>query len=222
MVIGIIPEPDNHYNRRLIKYKVVGDCWINISHTIDKDGYGVIKRHGKKQRLHRYIATLYHGEPPTEDAVVMHSCNNKKCINPEHLSWGTVSQNTVDAYEDGLIPRGEEHYKAKLSEEDVVKIKKMLAYTDKTFREIAKIFGVSPTAIRLINEGKNWKHVLPNLKLRKSKTISREEVEFIKELLRTKKYTHKQISEITGVKVHVISDISAGRSYNFKGESTTQ
>ena len=41
MVIGIIPEPDNHYNRRLIKYKVVGDCWINISHTIDKDGYGV-------------------------------------------------------------------------------------------------------------------------------------------------------------------------------------
>jgi hypothetical protein len=39
-----IYEPNTNYHQRPIEYEVHGDCWINISHTKDKDGYGIVMR----------------------------------------------------------------------------------------------------------------------------------------------------------------------------------
>jgi hypothetical protein len=109
--------------------------------------------------LHRYIAFLFHGEPEDKSLVVMHSCNNPQCINPVHLSYGTTAQNTKDAVRDGLILRGSNAVAAKLTEEQVLKIKRLLQYTPNTMKVIADLFGVSIASIKDINRGRSWTHV---------------------------------------------------------------
>lgn len=47
-------------------------------------------------RLHRVIATWNAGRPLTSVEVAMHKCDNPPCINPEHLTHGTQSQNKLD------------------------------------------------------------------------------------------------------------------------------
>ena len=53
---------------------------------------------GHKARL------LYAGVDVPEGAVILHACNNKRCLNLAHLSVGTQAQNVADAIADGLNP----------------------------------------------------------------------------------------------------------------------
>lgn len=57
--------------------------------------------------------------------------------------------------------RGATHHKAKLTEDDVREIWRMIA-AGKSRRAIAEIFGISKTAVSLIVKGKNWKHLKPD------------------------------------------------------------
>lgn len=50
------------------------------------------------------------GEPfPKGEWEVLHSCDNKECFNPEHLRWGSRSENIREAYSRGLNPLGQEN-----------------------------------------------------------------------------------------------------------------
>src|SRR5215467_5862178 len=55
----------------------------------------------KSERINRLILRAYVGKRPP-GAVVLHSCDNKGCIKPDHLSWGTQSQNMKDSLARGL------------------------------------------------------------------------------------------------------------------------
>ena len=46
--------------------------------------------------LHRFMYAVYHNEPLTPDDVIMHTCDNRLCINPEHLVKGTIQTNNKD------------------------------------------------------------------------------------------------------------------------------
>ena len=61
-------------------------------------GYGQIKAFRKMVSCHRLSYELNYGPIP-EGLEVMHSCHNKLCINPDHLSIGTHKQNMKDAAE---------------------------------------------------------------------------------------------------------------------------
>lgn len=78
------------------------NCWISHLRP-NKKGYvplGVGGRAGVKWRAHRFI---YHHcvEPITEFDLILHSCDNRACINPEHLRKGTAHENTQDMYDRG-------------------------------------------------------------------------------------------------------------------------
>jgi len=140
-------------------------CW-NWSRAIEPhSGYGAVKFQGKKMNTHRVVWILLYGELD-RDILVCHHCDNKKCINPEHLFAGTYSDNMQDCKQKGrlVVPvgvklmRGEKNIGAKLTENDVVEIKKCLINGDKQI-DIAKDYNVTRYAISKIATGNTWKHI---------------------------------------------------------------
>lgn len=75
-------------------------CWECISHAKDSVGYCIINRNGTRTSVHRYVYTLYKGEIP-EGLCILHSCDNRCCCNPNHLSVGTHKENMEDMHKKG-------------------------------------------------------------------------------------------------------------------------
>lgn len=73
-----------------------GDCW-EWRGVRNRDGYGVISRgRGNKKVLAHRAAYAEWVDPIPEGMVVMHSCDNPPCVNPEHLTVGTQRDNIRD------------------------------------------------------------------------------------------------------------------------------
>jgi len=89
---------------------------------------------------------------------VLHKCDNKKCVNPDHLFLGTHKENMRDKTEKGRQVKGSAIEQAVLAEPQVVQIKQRLRQGDVHTR-IAKDFGVSRATISMISNGTNWRHV---------------------------------------------------------------
>ena len=130
-------------------------CHICGSHDLDKNSYPRLRRNGKKFRMNRYIYELYHGEIP-EGKLVMHTCDNPQCINPEHLSLGTHRENMEDRQRKGRTKSGCEHGKSKLSVEQVYYIR---FKRTESVKELADKYHVNETTIRKIISGISYKKI---------------------------------------------------------------
>ncbi|HEX4604309.1 MAG TPA: HNH endonuclease [Candidatus Angelobacter sp.] len=132
-------------------------CWL-WQGMVRPDGYGAARFQGREQGAHRVGWKLFRGEIGP-GMVVCHRCDVRPCVNPEHLFLGTAAENAEDMIEKGRSPRGEKHGSAKLTTEQVGRIKTMLAEDKLYMSEIAREFGVSPTTVRAIRTGRTWKAV---------------------------------------------------------------
>jgi hypothetical protein len=118
-------------------------CW-EWQRAILKTGYGFYTKDNRKWRAHRYSYTINIGPIPA-GLDVMHSCDNRKCVNPAHLSVGTRLQNMRDALARGRTPRGEKHPGAKLNRKDAARIR--LLCETMTQKAVAEVFGVDPSTV---------------------------------------------------------------------------
>jgi hypothetical protein len=122
-------------------------------------GHGVIsiRLNGKSYmyKAHRLAYQFYINEIP-KGKLVLHNCNNVKCVNPYHLRIGTQKENVLDRIKDGTDNKGERHGMSKLTIKQVKKIKKMKIND----LEIAKIFNVSRKAIYDIKHQRTWSHII--------------------------------------------------------------
>lgn len=123
----------------------------------DKDGYCPIERNGFR-RLHREVYAQTHGltAESMRGLVVRHSCDNSRCINPEHLSIGTQADNIRDMLERN---RGAHHMRRKLSDSDADYIRancKTYARGGFSQKAMAIKFGVDRSVIKNILDGRTY------------------------------------------------------------------
>lgn len=135
------------------------ECW-NWTAAVNDSGYGVMRPAGQHSgpslRAHRYSAEL--AGMDIDGSHVLHSCDNRRCVNPAHLRPGDDAENMRDAKERHRIPRGSERPEARLTEPQVRRIKQLLAHGYK-HKDIAAQYGVNRATITMINTGKTWDHV---------------------------------------------------------------
>lgn len=116
-------------------------------------------------RLSLYLAT---GKHPGR-FLVMHSCDNPKCVNPAHLSPGTTQDNSDDMVAKGRScrgrrrpgtgPAGERNCKAKITREVADSIRAEYAAGGLTIRELARRRRLSKSQVHNIVTNSQWKAV---------------------------------------------------------------
>ncbi|MBU8770315.1 HNH endonuclease [Cytobacillus oceanisediminis] len=154
------PNTPNYPKKKKIEFSVSEDgCYINTSHKRNRNGYPAYSDKGTTKPMSRFIYEQMYGEIPM-GLVVRHTCDNRECINPEHLILGTQKDNMNDMMSKNRNnqPRGEKSGKSKLTEEQVRQIRRLLDKGVDT-KEIARKFNIHFGYVTYIRTRKVWKHV---------------------------------------------------------------
>lgn len=125
------------------------DCW-NWTGTCSDKGYGMIHRRRLEKptglRAHRASWLLHRGAIP-DGLCVLHRCDNRRCVNPDHLFLGTVADNNAD-----MLAKGRQRT-AKLSATQVREIKG----SPESMPALARRYGVTLQNIIKIKRGETWR-----------------------------------------------------------------
>lgn len=154
-------------------------CWLWAARSKSKGGYGNFVAQGKLNKSHRVAWLISNGLIPHDGShhgiCVCHRCDTPACVNPTHLFLGTNTDNVADktakkrnnspsgdAHGARLHPesrpRGESHYRAKLTATEVIDIRTRYNAGGITQRQLSLQFGVTRALIGLIICRKIWKH----------------------------------------------------------------
>jgi len=153
-------NPDHQQPRtievRLSNFSVDEDtgCWL-WNGTIATNGYGYLRINKHNEFAHRASYAHHNGVEIPEGLMVCHTCNVRRCINPEHLYLGTHNDNMRDMAQSNVM-KGEDNPKALLTKEQVIEIKQHISERRIVYREIGRMYGVSRQAIKDIATGRTW------------------------------------------------------------------
>ena len=103
---------------------------------------------------------IYRGVELSSKDCVLHKCDNRPCVNPNHLQIGTQRDNALDMANKGRArgASGVKNANSKLNEDNVKIIRKEAA-DGVTYQTLADRFNVTRPTISCIIQGKTWKHV---------------------------------------------------------------
>jgi len=138
--------------------KMENGCWEWQGST-SKYGYGQMTYKGQRRYTHRVSYMIHNNvELETKD-IIMHTCDNPPCCNPEHLKKGTHAENTQDMLNKKRNKVGEEFTKTILTEEQVLEIRKLYKKWKYSMARLSKEYGVSHSTIQKIINRESWKHI---------------------------------------------------------------
>lgn len=118
-------------------------------------GYGTVTIEGELQYVHRVVCEIKHGPPETAGQQARHICGNGHlgCFNPDHLQWGTGSENQMDRVLHDTSNRGTRHPQNKLTEAQVLEI---YNDTSKDSDQLGALYGVNRRTVIDIFDGRTW------------------------------------------------------------------
>ena len=121
------------------------------------DGYGQVRYQGKQQGAHRVAYMVFYNVQLTSEEEVLHKCDNRSCINVQHLFLGNSLVNNLDTISKGrqVFHYGESHKDAKLTREIVAKMRERNS-NGESIRSLSKKFGVAFETAREAIQGKTW------------------------------------------------------------------
>lgn len=138
------------------------ECWIWKTATPNRySRFSYIDAVTKKQMErsgHAVSFYVHNGRWPTEGTVLMHSCDNIHCVNPDHIREGTPLENSQDMVAKGRQAKGTSCHTNKLSEEQVKQIHQKYK-NGSSIPSLSGEFQVTSGSIYFIVTGKTWKHL---------------------------------------------------------------
>jgi hypothetical protein len=152
----------NEVRRRFfarVKADDLFSCHIWQGAVTGRMGYGQIMVSGITVSVHRLAYVIVHGSIP-DGMCLLHTCDNPRCVNPAHLIPGTKADNNRDKvakHRSSSLP-GESNPAAKLTNEDVIEIRK-LRKSGLSGHAITKLFPVGSSQIKRILRGECFKNV---------------------------------------------------------------
>lgn len=135
-------------------------CWT-WGRSKNRKGYGNVGLfeggRWSSQLAHRMAWYIHTGEKPG-DSLVMHTCDNPGCCNPDHLRLGTNSDNMADMVSKGRArrPVGAINPAAKLTAGDVDEIRRLYSLGGFTHADLAEMFDMGKSQIGNITSGRGW------------------------------------------------------------------
>jgi hypothetical protein len=137
------------------------------------NGYGKLGRNGKTWLAHRWAWTQA-GWPIPAGMMILHRCDNRLCVNVDHLFLGSAKDNTQDMIakgrqdfsglhtgewnKPGRIVRGERHGRATLTDDDVREMRRLYAAGMRQV-DIARQYGRRQGYVSKVLTGAIWGHV---------------------------------------------------------------
>lgn len=157
--VAIVRRISAHLGRYAVSQE---GCWEWTGGKLDPQGYGRLSFVNGVAGLlaHRASFCLAHGLSldSIENDCVLHRCDNRRCINPEHLFLGTRQENSADMVAKGRQNIGSRNPRAKLSEQSARAIRSM-AKLGLSTKDLGVLFGVSRQAACCVVAGRHWAHV---------------------------------------------------------------
>lgn len=170
--VNLSPIERNEFEDKIEKLATECGCWFWGGTWNPRSGYGIFKAQGHQLGAHRVSWMVFRGPIP-DGLQVLHKCDTRCCINPNHLFVGTQDDNIKDAVSKGrmasgdrnasrtkpeCLKRGSEHGLAKLNEAKILEIRGLFTEGIGNYR-ISKRYGVCKKTIQQIRRRNTWRHV---------------------------------------------------------------
>lgn len=148
MTLSYQAEAKAIFSRCVPNYQT--EC-IEVTSNFTHNGYGRCRVNGRKRLVHRVVYEARKGPIP-EGMQIMHSCDNRRCCNPMHLSLGTGQDNTNDR-------KAKDRLGFKINTAQALEIIRLVREEGRKQTEVGKMFGLTQQTVSRIVNGKRWFHL---------------------------------------------------------------